>query len=261
MPMALVGGLWVGWKPSITAAHFNFKWRLALIYGIPKLQDRALVWQSIEAILKADQVPLRCVGDFNRVYLPSDKIGWSSDRMPGAFRFQQFLSSVGLFELSSIVPNFTWTNNRDGKSYTFERLDRCFCNQEWFFLFASIVQNYPIHGSDHAPIALTTSRLFQNRHRLFKFEAYWTSYDDSRHIISKCWSEEVFGSPLFRVAQSLKKSKKALIEWHKNGLGSLASNIIATRSKLSFIQEEFSSPDDFLREANLISELENLLLQ
>lgn len=177
---------------------FNLSWRLALIYGSPYLQPRASVWDSILNVLTHHSGPLLCIEDFNQTLSPSDRLGPSNSFIHGAVSFQQFLFDMDLTKIPLEGLSFTWTNNRRGSNCTFERLDRSFCNGEWASLdLSTSVTNLPIHGSDHSPILLFTSKVGVFRRRQFRFEQFWTAYADCRSIVSSSWQEEFPGIPLY----------------------------------------------------------------
>lgn len=200
------------------------------------------------------------VGDFNQTLGPTDKLGPPSSYIPGATCFQQLLNDLDLYEIPSFGPHFTWTNNRKGNDCTFERLDRSFCNGEWSVLDLNIsVTNLPIHGSDHSPILLFTSKVGFLKRRRFKFKQFWTTYEHCRSIVHTSWQEDFAGSPLFKVVKKLHLVRGNLINWSKHGIGNLAQRISSTSSLLSDIQQALPTNKDFAQEAVVRNQLETLL--
>ena len=89
-------------------------------------QKRSSVWSCIESILCKDNDLLLCVGDFNQVYSSTDCLSSNFCCLPDSSSFLQFLTIIGLHELQSFLPRFTWKNNREGSSCKFERLANVF---------------------------------------------------------------------------------------------------------------------------------------
>lgn len=135
-------------------------------------------------------------------------------------------------------------------------------NGDWPFLgLVTSVTNLPIHSSDHSPILLYTSLPGSIRRRQFKFEKFWTSYDNCFNIVRQSWSSDFQGSPLYQTVQKLRLTRKNLISWVTNGIGNLASRISDTRGQLSACQVALPNLLNFDQEAVLRANLEDLLSQ
>lgn len=213
-------------------------------------------------ILVQQDGPLLCIGDFNQILSNSDRLGNPANAISSAPSFQQFLFNLGLSELDSTGPHYTWTNNRFGSSCTFERLDRAFYNGAWSSLsLATSVTNLPIHGSDHAPILLFTNKGGIHRKRLFKLEKFWSHHEGCKSIIQASWQENFVGSPMFVVVNRLRSVRHNLLRWSREGIGVLANRISSTHSLLTDIQSALDSNKDFAQEAIVRNQLENLLAQ
>lgn len=157
---------------------------------LPSIVER--LFRLLSEILWGSNLgPLLCIGDFNQVLHHSEKLGSPTNhQIPGVACFQEFLYNLSLSEIPNEGPYFTWTNNRAGNSCIFEWLDKSFCNGDWASLnLSTIVTNLPIHGSDHPPILLYTSRDGSRRKRLFRFERFWTFNDECKTIICSSWQE------------------------------------------------------------------------
>ncbi|KAF7821820.1 putative AC transposase [Senna tora] len=97
--------------------------RDASIDGGPPGGDRALIWEKIGHFMVSGQ-PWLCIGDFNELTNPGEKLG---GRVRGAgpfLRFQQFQSHCSLMDLSFNGPRFTWSNKQIGGCHIKERIDR-----------------------------------------------------------------------------------------------------------------------------------------
>lgn len=175
-------------------------WRLALVYGSPYRQYHPQVWDTLESVLSSTVGPLICIGDFNQVLSPSDRLSTTPSTLPSSASFSTFLFNLGLSELPNNGPHFTWTNNCQGHYCTFELLDWAFFNGEWPALgLDTSVTNLPIHSSDHSPFLLYTSLPGTIRRPQFKFEQFWTSYEQCKSIVRQSWSGTFKGPPSTRL--------------------------------------------------------------
>lgn len=71
-------------------------------------------------------------------------------------RFRETIEDCRLSDMGYQSVKFTWCNNREGNSFTKERLDRVFGNNGWHSLFSnSIVVNVLVdQRSHHSPLLL-----------------------------------------------------------------------------------------------------------
>ncbi|KAG8479043.1 hypothetical protein CXB51_029683 [Gossypium anomalum] len=153
------GGIWIGWKNSISVEILRNHSQFILIkisgYTVP-----------------VDADPWLAIGDFNAILDPCEKQGGRVNRKRCAL-FGEFMDSIGLQDLGFSGPNFTW--NRGG---IFERLDRAICDDAWCLEFPlSKVLHLQKLKSDHRPLKLTL--LPETRHfskRPFQFLAGWVEH-------------------------------------------------------------------------------------
>ena len=87
------------------------------------------------------------------------------------------------------------------------------------------------------------------------------SYAETREIVFSSRKMEVRGSPLFRTVQWLKFTRGNLIQWAKNGIGSLAKRIVETCDKLSDLQSHIQDLPKSQEEHSNRALLENLHIQ
>lgn len=107
--------------------------------------------------------------------------------------FCEVLTDLGLHEVASKGPKFTWLNKRRGRDTIFEKLDRFVANSDWLSLFPTTkTLNLDFLHSDHRPVKL----VFENRpywrqdisSRRFKFENKWLLEDGFMDVVKEAWS-------------------------------------------------------------------------
>jgi hypothetical protein len=67
--------------------------------------------------------------------------------------FRSTLSNCNLWDLGYKGQKYTWTNGRDGRALTLERLDRVIANLDWCGVFD--VDVLPRYFSDHSPLLIS----------------------------------------------------------------------------------------------------------
>lgn len=97
-----------------------------------------------------------CIGDFNDVLSPLDKLGGN---LVDFFHLQVALNAIsgcGLRNVGYSGYRFTWSNKRKTSNTIEERLDFALVNDIWLYLWHVFdVTCLPRYRSDHNPILLS----------------------------------------------------------------------------------------------------------
>ncbi|XP_040996027.1 uncharacterized protein LOC121242200 [Juglans microcarpa x Juglans regia] len=135
-----------------------------------------------------------CSGDFNEILHQKEKMGGASRPYKQIEEFRQAVDFCGLNDIHSQGLSFTWSNNRFGREFTKETIDKALGNKEWNDLFN--------HGSctalaavksDHSPLLIETCRTNQKRRRrrvCFRYEMAWELKEDYQKVISEAWKRD-----------------------------------------------------------------------
>ena len=194
-------------------------WWLTNVYGPATRAGKPDFFQELRDIHASCPGAWLVCGDFNVIYLASDK---NSGRLHRGLmrRFRSLIDDLQLEELTLSGRLFTWSNGRDQP--TLERLDRAFATVEW-------LERYPSHQlrclssdcSDHAPLLLVLNTEPWARPR-FRFDTYWTKVDGFLDTVSAA-----SGTPNPNVDacrcldQKLRALAKALRSWRATRVGNI----------------------------------------
>lgn len=117
--------------------------------------------------------------------------------------------------IGHIGSKYTWSNNREERGFTKERLDIAMGNGFWPLQFRNTeVSVLSALNSDHAPLLITCDNEedgLNRKIRLFRYEAFWCSKQECKDIIKRSWQasgREVH--PLRKIQYGLVRCKQAL---------------------------------------------------
>lgn len=111
---------------------------------------------------------------------------------------------------------YTWANNREGKGFIQERLDRFCGSADWMILNDYVVVTHVLRqASDHSLLILDLKPQRVKTRARFIFYSSWTKEPESEELIQKAWGRNVQGSRMFKVKQKLKWCKKTTIDGRK----------------------------------------------
>ncbi|KAL8536143.1 hypothetical protein ACS0TY_011686 [Phlomoides rotata] len=145
-PCGRSGGLMLFWLNNInlylgsySSGHIDccisgsdFNWYFTSFYGNPASNLCVNSWELICKISSphgSGDSGWLVGGDFNEGVPKSN--GCLAD-------FRDVVSDLGLFDLNSVGPKFTWTNKRSGDDLILERLDKFLANQGWLDNFPNV---------------------------------------------------------------------------------------------------------------------------
>ncbi|XXG83137.1 hypothetical protein AAC387_Pa10g0964 [Persea americana] len=161
---------------------------------------------------------------------------------PATSEFTNMMISSGLLDIGFSSSRFTWSNNRQGRSYVAVMLDRSLTNHAWSLSFPdALVQHLVRQNSNHSPILLSSRPTIAARYIPFKFEEMWISHPSFKDLVASVWSIPVEGNPEFILNQKLKSLKTRLKTWIKEVFGNLKTNISTTENNILLLQESMDS--------------------
>ncbi|XP_020680560.1 uncharacterized protein LOC110098167 [Dendrobium catenatum] len=194
------------------------KWTTAVVYANKDHHVRRDLWDAIARHGSPD-VPLLVGGDFSCCLSHADKKGGKRFIFSaGAQEMSEFMLNLDLHIFGFIRPQFTWSNNKDGVSRIWVRLDRCLMNSAGLLLapFATIRHMGRV-ASDHAPLLLSLSLGGQPKsEKWLRFEDVWTTFPTSWRILWKAWSRNDFRTPAEVLNRKCRRTLRTLFHWCRN---------------------------------------------
>jgi hypothetical protein len=223
-PSVSNGGLLLAWRTDVNIVCFHvscniicvwhysddpcIKCLLTFVYGPPYKNLCANFWDAMDGFRASYNDPWVCIGDFNAIISPNDKLGGRPFDSYSSNPFIDFMDGYGMIDLGFCGNPYTWSNHRQGSSLINGCLDRGIANSNCFPSYS--VKHLPAHNSDHSPLLLNSNIPVQSLPRPFRFEAFWTRDPTCGIVINEAWSALIAGSPSFCLTQKLKITKEAI---------------------------------------------------
>lgn len=104
-------------------------------YGHPETSKMERSWNLLKHLKSEITMPWICMGVFNEINCQSEKVGATSRSYKQMEVFREALEFCSLSDLLTKGQKSTWSNNRQGREFTKERLDRDVVNSEWQHMF------------------------------------------------------------------------------------------------------------------------------
>ena len=90
----------------------GFSWACSGVYGPIDNNARGLMWDELVGIQQYWNVPWCCIGDFNIVRFPSERLG-NSRLTPAMELFLEFIEDLNLIDLPLEGGSYTWSSGSD----------------------------------------------------------------------------------------------------------------------------------------------------
>ena len=125
-----------------------------------------------------------------------------------------YMAHCGLTDLTSLGPSWSWHNNTEGDAWTFGKLDRALCNDNWLDqLSDEYVEYMSTSSSDHTPTLLHISHSNSDSKPFRYFN--WAPCQGFTYVIIDTWLTDEQGSRSTNWSANCKALKEDL---KKNGV-------------------------------------------
>ncbi|XP_042939332.1 uncharacterized protein LOC122274351 [Carya illinoinensis] len=209
---------------TITPEYGGQPWLLSGFYGNPSAEKRKGSWQLLRMLKPENHTPWLCMGDFNEILSMAKKSRAAYSPFSQMERFREALDACELSDLGYIGSKFTWSNKRDGGSFTKERLDRALGNATCPLLYSNWeVHVLPVINSDHSPLFLVCDNgagMLRKEHKLFRYEASWSKREGCKDTVERAWMTDSYrGHSLSSIKTGMARCRHQLRSWQKTSAG------------------------------------------
>lgn len=172
------------------------------LYGDPQFENRAALWAELTQLLRQHSKYI-IIGDINQLDSYADKLG-GAHLIRGWEDITNWKHELHLQDIPFSGPRYTWSNNRADSHLILERLDRAYASPDWLEEFPmTIIQNFPIIHSDHAPIWLKTVPTDLKVYCPYQLENWCLQHLEVITIIHDIWHMHIAGSSMYSIGRKL----------------------------------------------------------
>ncbi|XP_057428231.1 uncharacterized protein LOC130721452 [Lotus japonicus] len=224
--------------------------QIMAVYGFPEERFKARTWDLVRRAKPPHPMPWLCIGDFNDIISPADKLGGDVPDMGRLQVANQACNECDFHDVGFSGYRFTWSNMREAPNTVEERLDFALANSAWSCMWpVTKVRHLINYKSDHCPIVLTFSSRRGHRElartKLFRFEELWLqSSDECSEVVAEAWSRTWSGDDLHGKFEAV---SGALGSWGKQKFGDIPKKISDLKVRLQNLQRK-PKTDGILRE-------------
>ncbi|KAL9683096.1 hypothetical protein QQ045_014911 [Rhodiola kirilowii] len=215
----------------------------SFVYGSLDLNIRKDLWEEMSMVADQCDKPWLICGNFNTILSWSEKKGGNRKKGKALRDFNEFISRVGVADVGFKGNDFTWSNNQEGESQIWERLDRCLGNGLSFAAFPNLeVHHLARLCSDHCPLLLKFNGEHRKRKGMFKFMGAWTEQESFQDIVKASWAGKAHSNPLLNCALKLKRLRKVLRKWNWETFGEVNSKVRQLTKRVEQMESDATVP-------------------
>ena len=229
----------------VTDDYGNKKWRFTSFYGYPETGKREESWRLLEELERRYALPWICMGNFNEILHPGEKVGGSLRPERQMNNFKATINHCKLRDLGYVRANYTWSRRMGARGWVKEHLDRALVSLDWMTMFLR-VRLYHVATStlDHSMLVLKTPRIGQRapqRSKLFRFESMWLRDEQCKEVVNDAWERGRSMGTQHQFMQCLDECRKSLSTWNTNTFGHVGRKILALQKKLLWLEGSHES--------------------
>ncbi|CAA0823390.1 Unknown protein, partial [Striga hermonthica] len=231
-PMTTRGGLLLMWDslPNVsqvnssdffiqiqfTLPHEDLPHSLTFVYMSTDRDTRIQQWNFLEQSKDGWGDHWVLTGDWNDICNQEEKRGGRTRPTSSFNAFNDFISAMGMFEITLVGYQFTWGNNRALEGFVEEKLDKGFGSLAWTLRFPQAnISNIFKSASDHGVLLVDTQNNQGNHIRRFTFDKRWINREGCKEEVQKAWALPQQGTPFFKLKEHVKQTRVALMKWSK----------------------------------------------
>ncbi|XP_062075666.1 uncharacterized protein LOC133779767 [Humulus lupulus] len=194
---------------------------LTIVHVSNSLEARRNLWYDL-ANLHFPIKPWIILGDFNAVFDIADRIGGRSISVKEMEDSRQWLALGLVDEMKIMRPTYTRSNNQEGGTRIFYKLDRVFTNKAWMdsFPLASTFSQWEVI-LDNSFILIKKIEVWRMGVKPFHFYNMWSSHDKLRETVLASWSKPLLfeGRGLGNIVWKLTHLKHVLKNFNLRAMG------------------------------------------
>lgn len=183
--------------------------------------------------------PWLILGDFNVVYQMSECSDYYQGMPipPKVLEFQNCIRKVGMVDIPSFGPLYTWSNRRN-EGFLAKKLDKTMANSYWLNKFLEYEVDFLAPDiSDHTTGWIKQKSSAPQKCKPFKFFNYLIKHPKFLSTVQNSWAaSSVYGTMMFQLSKRLKALKPVIRALSKEHFQGIHLQVEEARKKLHTIQ-------------------------
>ncbi|XP_062086118.1 uncharacterized protein LOC133792224 [Humulus lupulus] len=194
---------------------------ITFVYDQNTLEERKFLWPGLSQLVQ----PIHSwmiLGDFNAVFTAKDRIGGKQVSQMEIVDSAHWIAMNHLEALKSTGSFFTWTNNQEGVSQIYSKIDHVFINKEWLEGFPNTTAVFKWEtSSDHYSCTISVLPVEKLGVKPFQFYNFWTEHALFKQLVLESWRQPMTGIGLKTIFLKTMRLKHKLKRFNMNHIGDI----------------------------------------
>ncbi|XP_062114236.1 uncharacterized protein LOC133825289 [Humulus lupulus] len=230
---------------------------VTFVYRLNTIDERKSLWVDLLS-LRFPVKPWLLLGDFNAVFNCEDRSGGIPISIKDLNDSTLWQAQAHVEALKRSGSFFTCSNNQEGASRIYSRIDHAFVNEEWHDIFPNTTAHFAWETiSDHCSCVVAATISEKIGFKPFRYFNFWAEHQELKEIVSARWEKPLavrglkgIYYKLMRLKHILKKFNKATIGDVGTAFSEARTNFIDARQKVenriaTFITDQGAVNDNF----------------
>uniref|UniRef100_A0A803QQF5 Endonuclease/exonuclease/phosphatase domain-containing protein n=1 Tax=Cannabis sativa TaxID=3483 RepID=A0A803QQF5_CANSA len=219
------------------------------VYGINTIDKRKSLWEDLLK-LKMVVKPWVVLGDFNAIINIDDRVGGNSITFNDTHDASMWLATANVEVIPRAGSSFTWSNNQDGTSRIYSKIDHVFANEDWLDEFPNVEALFRWETIfDHCSCIVRSVISNKIGFKPFKYYNFWSSHPEFKETVLISWKNPITAKGLQAIYLKLMRLKHCLRKFIHNLIGDIGKKF--QEAKSDFIEPRMQA-QAHLKEARFL---------
>ncbi|KAM6562940.1 hypothetical protein CsatB_022938 [Cannabis sativa] len=154
-----------------------------------------------------------------------DRIGGNPPCLNDLVDSQAWFAQAHVEALKRTGSDFTWTNNQDGISRIYSKIDHVFANEDWHDTFGNNSAHYGWETtSDHCSCVVSIKAHMKIGVKPFRFYNFWADHPKFKELVLQNWEKPLAASGMKGVYLKLMRLKHVLKKFNHETIGDIGKS-------------------------------------
>uniref|UniRef100_A0A803PTS1 Reverse transcriptase domain-containing protein n=1 Tax=Cannabis sativa TaxID=3483 RepID=A0A803PTS1_CANSA len=182
---------------------------------------RTTLWADLKD-LKHPVKPWLILGDFNALFSLEDRTGGNPPCLSELVDSQSLFAQAHVEASKRTGSDFTWTNNQDGTSRIYSKIDHVFANEDWHDTFRNTSAHYGWETtSDHWSCVVSIKADMKIGVKPFLFYNFWADHPNFKGLVLQSWEKSLTTSGMKGIYLKLMRLKHVLKKFNHETIGDI----------------------------------------